>query len=517
MFPIPAGRFPTRTALLSLLAVTAAPGPREAAAASAASTASATSATAQAYVKATEDFINPERGFYYPAENFSRESLREIRRVHKASVIRTYFRLDAYRNSPLPAAFLQKVGSDLGLVREAGLKCIVRFAYNFGLEEPDAPLDRILAHIDQLAPVLTADVDVVALLEAGFIGAWGEWHGSANGLDTDKNRKAVLLKLLSVLPPERMVAVRCNIYKRGALGSDQPLGPEEAYDGSPRARVGAHNDCLGASKTDFGTYSDKSVEAEKTFLSLDNRFVPQEGETCNPGTYAQCSAMLQDLRRMRWDLLNLGYHPDVIRDWKQQGCFPEIQSRLGYRFVLLRSSIQDSVRPGSGLRVSLTLANEGWGKAFNARGLELVLREERTKARHVLALPGDPRRWGPGDSATLEVMGGIPAGMPAGRYQAFLNLPDPMQRLHNRPEYSIRLANAGLWEDSTGLNALRHTVVVSGSAPGTAHEGPFFQPEGVQAPVAVRRADRASSLRKQAMIGKLFGSRVYDLRGRTYP
>lgn len=508
MFALPTGRFQARTAILSFLAAaTAALGPLEAGAAP---------ATAQAYAKAAEDFTNPERGFYYPADGFTRESLREIRRVHKASVIRTYFRLDAYRSSSLPASFLQKVGSDLGLVREAGLKCIVRFAYNFGLEEPDAPLDRILAHIDQLAPVLSANADVIALLEAGFIGAWGEWHGSANGLDTDKHRKTVLLKLLSALPPERMVAVRCNFYKRGALGSDQPLGPEEAYDGSPRARVGAHNDCLGASQTDFGTYSDQSIEAEKTFLSLDNRFVPQEGETCNPGPYAQCAAMLKDLRRMRWDLLNLGYHPDVIGGWKQQGCFPEIQARLGYRFALLRSSIQDSVRPGSGLRVSLTLANEGWGKAFNPRGLELVLRDERTKARHVLALPGDPRRWGAGDSATLEVMGGIPAEMPPGRYQAFLNLPDPMQRLRNRPEYSIRLANTGLWEDSTGLNALRHTVVVSGSASGTAHDGPFFLPEGAQAPVAVRRAARASSLRKQAMLGKVLGSRVFDLRGRSY-
>jgi hypothetical protein len=132
--------------------------------------AQAASATSQVYEKATEDFLNPERGFFSPQDGFTRESLKDIRRVQKASVIRSLFRLDAYRNVPLPASFLDKVNTDLGLVREAGLKVIVRFTYNSALEEPDAPLTRILAHIDQLAPVLAANADIIAMLEAGFGG-----------------------------------------------------------------------------------------------------------------------------------------------------------------------------------------------------------------------------------------------------------------------------------------------------------------------------------------------------------
>lgn len=473
------------------------------------------------YEKTSEDPLNPERGFFFPQDGITRESLRDIRRVRNASVIRTLFRLDAYRSVPLPASFLEKVNADLGLIREAGLKVILRFTYSSNLGEPDAPLARILSHIDQLAPALAANADIIAMLEAGFIGAWGEWHGSTHGLETNESRKAVLLKLLSALPAGRMVAVRCNFHKRGALGSDKPLAPEEAFDGSPRSRVGAHNDCLGASQTDFGTYSDNALEAEKAFLSLDNRFVPQEGETCSPGPFARCAGMLSDMQRMRWDMLNMGYHPDVLDGWKQEGCFREIQTRLGYRFVLLRSAIQDSVRPGGGLRVSLALANEGWGKAFNPRGLELVLREERTQARYTLILPDDPRRWSPGESAAIEVTGGIPSGMPPGRYRIFLNLPDPMPRLHGRPEYSIRLANAGLWEDSTGLNALRHSVVVSAAAGGPSYMGPAFLPAGGGETVGIRNVGdmgdagngpRATAARKRTLLRK-----VFDLRGRTLP
>jgi hypothetical protein len=221
---------------------------------------------------------------------------------------------------------------------------------------------------------------------------------------------------------------------------------------------------------------------------------------------------------MRWDMLNLGYHPTVLDGWKQEGCFREVQTRLGYRFVLLRSAIQDSVRPGGSLQVSLSLANEGWGKAFNPRSLELVLREERTQARYTLTLTNDPRRWSPGDSVYLRISGGIPASMPPGRYRTFLNLPDPMPRLKMRPEYSIRLANAGLWEDSTGLNALRHSVVVSPAVQGPSYDGAVFIPAEGGETVSIREfggvrdGGRATARRKSELLRKIF-----DLRGRSVP
>ena len=71
-------------------------------------------------------------------------------------------------------------------IREAGVKAIIRFAYNQGPypdSEPDASKAQILRHIEQLAPLLQNNADVIAWLEAGFIGAWGEWHTSTNGLD----------------------------------------------------------------------------------------------------------------------------------------------------------------------------------------------------------------------------------------------------------------------------------------------------------------------------------------------
>ncbi len=51
------------------------------------------------------------------------------------------------------------------------------------------------------------------------------------------------------------------------------------------------------------------------------------------------------------------------------------------------------------------------------------------------------------DSGWLEIpqycqcTGGIPANMPEGEYDVLLFLADPEQRLHDNPDYAIRLAN----------------------------------------------------------------------------
>ena len=82
-----------------------------------------------------------------------------------------------------------------------------------------------------------------------------------------------------------------------------------------------------------------------------------------------------------------------------------------------------------------------------------------------------------GDTAQIEIMAGIPVDITPGSYEILLHLSDPVPVLHSRPEYAIRLANNGVWEDSTGYNSLLHTMEVSLSAPGDIYNGDnFFKP-----------------------------------------
>jgi hypothetical protein len=66
----------------------------------------------------------------------------------------------------------------------------------------------------------------------------------------------------------------------------------------------------------------------------------------------------------------------------------------------------------------------------------------------------------PGETKTVEAAGNMPAEAPAGPYEVLLHVPDAAPGLRNRAEYSIRFANQGLWEPSTGMNSLQQTLQV---------------------------------------------------------
>ena len=371
------------------------------------------------YVSSSDDFANPERGFFvqrsFPSRNggagaLSVDDLRAARQKHM-SLVRMLYSLREFREAPLPADLLARLAADFGRAREAGVKVIPRFSYSSAIGQPDASLQQILAHIDQLKPVLRANAAVIALFEAGFAGAWGEWHSSTNGLFDDgpgnsysrvnDKTRAILDKLLEALPADRMIVVRCPRFKTGFFG-EQPLSIQDAFSGIPKARTGALNDCFLASPDDSGTFTNRMAE-EKAFLHQDNLFVPQGGETCGAGPAAQpfiaCANALKEMEYLRYSNLNNDYHRGVMAAWESGGCMPEVRRRLGYRFRLLEARIPAGVKPGAALRMSFTVVNDGWANLYNPRPVELVLRNRATAQAYRLALTEDPRRWMPGETS----------------------------------------------------------------------------------------------------------------------
>jgi hypothetical protein len=423
------------------------------------------------YTAVTDILANPERGFYHYRQDcndtlFDEATLRGYRVNEQISLVMCIFYLYGFQNTAISQTALDKLRTQLATVRAAGLKAIVRFAYTQSQAGDDANKTQILAHLDQLGPILTEYRDVIYVMQAGFIGAWGEWAYSQNFgnpgniTSTDwQNRKAVADKLLAVLPADRMIQLRTPNFKR-TLYSTTALTAAEAYTGTAKARIGHHNDCFLASSSDYGTYIDTSVEYP--YLEAETLYLPMGGETCasNPPR-SSCATALDELGRFHWSYLNADYFSTVLNDWTASGCMSDIKRRLGYRFVLTQGTYPTSVAPGAGLRIQLSVRNDGWAAPSNPRGRELVLRNTTTGALHRFALSSDPRRWLPGTTTTLDQTVTLPTTLPTGSYELLLNLHDPASGLKARPEYSIRLANANLWESSTGFNKLNHTLSVT--------------------------------------------------------
>ena len=422
----------------------------------------AISATAATYPSTEEDFANPERGFYVQTSyNPERGQTRPLdpaflrrARENGMSLLRMYWVLSEFRDQPLSPAMLDRVRADFAAARAAGVKIIGRFAYNFGpIGAPDAPLDRVLAHLDQLRPVLRENSDVLAFLEAGFIGTWGEWHHSTNGLLDHK--REIVAKILETLPPDRMLALRYPRLKTDLYGPE-PLNAAEAFSAIPKARIGAHNDCFLASDTDWGTWS-KNVAAEKAFYHQDNLFVPQGGETCNiqedARPFVGCKNALRELAYQRFSTLNSGYLKDVLDGWISGGCMPEIRRRLGYRFRLVQSSAHTQ---GTQLHVEVSVHNDGFANLYNPRPLFLVCRNRATGKTERFPIGDDPRYWVPGEDSGFR----ISVKLPPGEYDLLLHLPDAAPSLRDRPDFAVRFANPDVWEPATGMNRLSENVAV---------------------------------------------------------
>ena len=195
--------------------------------------------TTNTYTASSEDFANPERGFYIQADSYASApssvpaNLASYRINGKSSPGNTYtakislllrlFYLDTFVNAPISASFLNAIQADFDSIRAQGCKAVVRFAYNQDQTRPfDEPSKaRILAHIEQLKPVLKQNSDVIAVLQQGFIGAWGEGYYTdifyTGGLASAQNwidRAEVINALLAALPAERMMQVRTPQMKQ---------------------------------------------------------------------------------------------------------------------------------------------------------------------------------------------------------------------------------------------------------------------------------------------------------------
>lgn len=403
-----------------------------------------------------EEIANPERGMYvWAADNLASWTQAQADAQFKAGYRLVYapVRLDAYADDALPASVLAGLSEVFATARRAGLKLIPRFLYNYPAGETeyraakDARLSRVLQHIAQLKPVLAENADVIAYLQAGFVGAWGEWHTSSNNLTAPAARTQIRDALLAALPAGRFLQLRYPAY----LMEWSPQAPQWR-DGSAASRIGVHNDCFMASATDVGTYSDNAAprQRERGYVAALSAVAPFGAETCNPADEpnptprTDCGDIVREGRQFGLSYLNDSYYRALFHTrWEAQGCMAEVKRSMGYRFELMALRHSAAVAAGQSGEFTLTLRNSGWARAFNPRGVHLVLRHRSSGAVVCIALASiDPRDWLPGSTSTVTAAFAVPGGTPTGTYDMLLALPDGAPSLAGDVRYSMRPANA---------------------------------------------------------------------------
>ncbi|SFC11146.1 protein of unknown function [Flagellimonas taeanensis] len=417
------------------------------------------------YTASNEVIPNPERGFmhHWAVESEGSplsEAMLNALKNEKVSIINRIYYLDTFKDADLSTAQLNLITTDFERLRTSGVKCILRFAYNSNQNETDAPLSRVLAHLDQLQPVLTDNADVIAFVQAGFIGSWGEWYYTTNNLTTLENKRAVLNKLLEVLPKEIKVQVRTPLYKQEIFEYSTAMDASVGYGESDVARVGFHNDCFLASPDDYGTY--QNIAAEKEYISKEALFVPTGGETCPPSGVptASCSTADSEMSLLKWTYLNLDYYGPVLQEWRNNDCFEDFQKELGYRLVMKTASLKKEATLNGNFELALVLENAGFAPIYNKKNAFLVFKSVGDGTMYKKALGFDVRKVVPDSDFDLKESIGL-EDIPAGEYKLYIKIEDASTSLKDRPEYAIQLANSGTWEASTGMNELLHSLTIN--------------------------------------------------------
>lgn len=427
------------------------------------------------------DFPNPERGFYRFATDPSKITATSLLYVAQEGqrLVYTPGDLSAYRTRNLPANYLTKLDTGFANLRKQGLKAVLRFAYNYPetetdyLNAQDATLSRVKAHIQQLQPVLQRNADVIAVVQGGFIGAWGEWHTSSNNLTTPARKAAVRDALLQALPSQRLLHLRLPADL--ALWYPTPATLAQALSDAPppAARIGLHNDCFLASPDDVGTYfADTAAQSQalRAYAQQASAVTGAGGETCEPPEPAQarmaCADILREGAAHHMSYLNRDYYEGFFAQWQAGGCMAEVSRRLGYRLELQAVSHSSTSVPGGTLAWSVALANQGWARPLNPRSLALVLVNAQGQATPLPLAGTDLRQATPGEPLLWSGEVALPAALASGSYQVHLAAPDAAAALAGNATYALRFANADnvvagvQWQPAQGRLALGSTLTV---------------------------------------------------------
>lgn len=451
-------------------------------------------ATRTDYVEAVGEVQNPERGFYRTID------MNDVNSVSVAQlgtwppgmpgsdlVLFKYFLTDYCNQTTLPGAHLDILDTILNEVRDLAMKVVLRVIYSNSDGSTNtcgttdaATLGIAEGHLDQMATKLSMHKDVIAVMEAGIFGAWGEWNDSnvppSSGMWNDSNnRRAILDKLIQSLPADRSVVVRRPRFKREL---EVGMSPMPVADSS---RIGFHNDCVLANYDDSGSYDDPDnlapglpnydsgvdlVQNWRSYINYETVNVPMGGETCAVSAYSTCAQAQIIFKKMRFSYLNNEWHwlmagGGVINEWESNACFEIIRQSLGYRLVVTQVQYTDQVPPGGKLELQVDIENKGWAPVYNPRPVKVILRGPETHEITLQqALKSDPRQWLPETTTTLYARLRIPATTMEGSYTVTLQLPDADAGTSGSalkmaaPEYNIQFANTGLWNMVSGDNQL---------------------------------------------------------------
>ena len=403
------------------------------------------------YEEITDSLSNPERGFYHTCKIIGKQEGNmaknpEDRLVHMRISIgcfsHNYLRYhgQAQENDtvdgwePISEDFLAALNETMDNIRSNEGAAIIRFAYDDfdGIADLEPSMEGVVAHISQLQGFFVRNADVIAAVESGFLGCWGEQHTSllVNRENRSESIPILVDALLEAVPEPITVSVRRPVYYCYAADVDlEEIQTHRVDSDHPYYRVGVYNDGYLGSETDLGTYSNR--ESEIQWLEYQAGHTLYGGEVVadratDGVVYNSIDYISQEMFRTHTSYLNIEWNDSVIEQWRNTvytgsdpvyyglSGFTYVENHLGYRFVL-RSSTD------WGDRITAVIENVGAGNVVKPKTVTLNLCSE-TGAVTEIPTAIDVRSWT--SRNTAEIVIALPKSLDPGAYTVYLKIAD---------------------------------------------------------------------------------------------
>lgn len=398
----------------------------------------------------------------------------------------------------LDETFFKAWDETLQNCRNNGCMVALRFRYDAnGKDNPEpASFEQVLNHIQQIkdSGLLEKYSDILAYVESGLVGKWGEQHG---GKYTSVQYKAQVLEaMLQAVPSPIPVTVRTpDIFaewagiKRSELNDTELINSltESQYTTDiqkNKDRIGLYNDGYMGSDSDLGTYANREIETDwlhnQTFtsyfggefsgnLSWAQKYDTYLPENAIPEMYkTHLSYINGNIFQLYKDYtFSAEYDVDGVDNSAYYGenVYQFIRDHIGYRFVLRNSEITSETVQGGDVQVNFEVENTGFAGVIPSVQSYVILEKDGV---YTLAESDiDCHDWQSCTKSieTLDIK--IPDNLPSGEWNVYIKLnmgteADTM----NMSNRSIRFANNDTWNGALGANYMGSVTIAESAEKG---------------------------------------------------
>lgn len=413
-------------------------------------------------------------------------------------IVQLYIYLTGYARKNIDEQGLNNIQTVFDGLKAKGYKAILRFAYNWwgenqynsNWQNEEESEEWVYKHIEQLKPVLQENVGLIAAMQAGFLGRWGEWHNTSvlTGPNAQRVKNGVINRLLEAFPAPYCIEMRYPSQKN-ALTLDNEV--------NRTTRLGYCNDFFTAGEHELaenndyvpGTdeYNQVANESYQLYVSGEMPY-PEDSEWGLSKLISQMGT-LRILRDHHYSAFDITQNENInIYSWKNssvtasllaknnilfdESYFKEdgkevartfyefVRDHLGYRINVKKADLSAD---GSNLKYHIELTNTGFCTVLNPKDVYLVFVSESGVAKEVKLEGVNPKDWQPFDvkakdykAVTYTLEGTATTGL-SGKYKVGIWMPEPASGLTYNAKYAVKFAPSELvapWADSEGKYAV---------------------------------------------------------------